>query len=263
MSCPFDFCERGERPFFSISGSLLYPSFHLFRTWLFSMLWCRLIITHFSISLLSPIFILFLHFTLPHLISLFSHPAWCLTWVQHLHFILTYSICHSFIIIFHLGILRSATHDVFYALCLMLRGMGIISLGSLSLVSFYFFHPITSTYVTSRVLRPPWGHDFTYYVWRLTLGQYSRLVEDYFLGHDGWEVGVMDYTEAYLFYQWWIFRGDVIYTRAYPAHQWQFLSRWYPTLGHSHFREHFCWRYSHSTQYSILEHIPLIDSWFF
>ena len=31
MSHPFDFCERGERPFFSISGSLFYPSFHLFQ----------------------------------------------------------------------------------------------------------------------------------------------------------------------------------------------------------------------------------------
>ena len=36
-----------------------------------------------------------------------------------------------------------------------MRGMGIISLGSLSLVFFHFFHHITSTYVTSRVLKPP------------------------------------------------------------------------------------------------------------
>ena len=116
-----------------------------------------------------------------------------------------------------------------------MRGMGIISLRLLNLVSFCWFHPKTLVYVMSRVLRPPWGHDFTYYVWRLTLGQYSRLVEDYFLGHDGWEVGVMDYTEAYLFYQWWIFRGDVIYTRAYLAHRWQFLLGWCLALGHSQF----------------------------
>ena len=75
MSRLFDFCEKDERPFFSISRSLLYPLFHLFRMWLLSMLWCKLTITHFSI------FILFLHFTLPHLISFFSHPVWCLTWV--------------------------------------------------------------------------------------------------------------------------------------------------------------------------------------
>ena len=42
-----------------------------------------------------------------------------------------------------------------------MRGMGIISLGSLSLVSFQF-HPITLAYVTSRVRRPPWGHDLTF-----------------------------------------------------------------------------------------------------
>ena len=90
---PIHFCERGERPFFSISGSLLYPSFHLFRMWLLSMLWCKLTITHFSISLLSSIFILFLNSTLPHLISLFSHPAWYSTWVQHPHFNLAYSMC--------------------------------------------------------------------------------------------------------------------------------------------------------------------------
>ena len=29
---PVRFCERDERPFFSIYGSLLYPSFHLFQT---------------------------------------------------------------------------------------------------------------------------------------------------------------------------------------------------------------------------------------
>ena len=35
-----------------------------------------------------------------------------------------------------------------------------------------------------------------------------------------------------------------------------------PTLGHSHFRERFYWRYSHSTRCSALGHVPLIDSWF-
>ena len=38
-----------------------------------------------------------------------------------------------------------------------MRGMGIISLGSLSLVSICFVHPITLAYVMSWVLRPPWG----------------------------------------------------------------------------------------------------------
>ena len=73
-----------------------------------------------------------------------------------------------------------------------MRGMGIISLGYLSLVSFRFFHPITLTYVTSRILRPPYGHDFTRYAWWLTHGQYLRLVGDYFLEHDKWGVEAMD-----------------------------------------------------------------------
>ena len=92
----FDFCERDERFFFSIFGSLLYPSFYLFRMWLLSMLWCRLTITHFSISLPFFIFVLFLYFTLPHLISFFAHPVRCLTWVQRPHIILSYLTC-SFI----------------------------------------------------------------------------------------------------------------------------------------------------------------------
>ena len=96
MNCLFDFCERDGWLFFSISGSLLYPSFNLFRMWLLSMLWCRLTITHFFISLSSFISALFLYFTLPHLISFFSHPAQCLTEVQHPHIIFAYLIC-SFI----------------------------------------------------------------------------------------------------------------------------------------------------------------------
>ena len=162
MSHPFDFCERDERPFFSISGSLFYPSFHLFRMWLLSMLWCRLTITHFSISLFSCIFVLFLHSTL-------SSSGFFL-----------FSSC----LMFDLGsasTLYSCSFDMFISLSSLLvwglldsglvtfsmhsisctRGMGIISLGSLSLVSFHFFHPITLAYVTSRVWRPPWGHYFT------------------------------------------------------------------------------------------------------
>ena len=115
-------------------------------------------------------------------------------------------------------LMRFSMHRITY-----MRGMGIISLGSLSLVSFHFFHTITLVYVMSCVLRPPRGHDFTHCVWQLTHGWYLRLVGYYCLEHDGWGVDVMDYTRAYPSYQWWIFKGDVIYTRAYPAHRWQFL----------------------------------------
>ena len=74
------------------------------------------------------------------------------------------------------GLMTFSTHCIS-----CMRGMWIISSGSLSLVSLHFFHPITLAYVTSRVWRPPWGHYFTLCLiahtwaileisWRLFLG---------------------------------------------------------------------------------------------
>ena len=48
--------------------------------------------------------------------------------------------------------------------------MGLIN-GYLSLVSLRFFHPITLAYITSHVLRPPWGHEIRRYLWQSSLGQ--------------------------------------------------------------------------------------------
>ena len=48
--------------------------------------------------------------------------------------------------------------------------MGFIN-GYLSLVSLRFFHPITLAYITSCVLRPPWGHEIRRYLWQSSLGQ--------------------------------------------------------------------------------------------
>ena len=53
----------------------------------------------------------------------------------------------------------------FYALHLVHEGMGLI-IGYLSLVSLHFFHPITLAYVTSCVLRPPWGHEIICILWQ-------------------------------------------------------------------------------------------------
>ena len=130
--------------------------------WLLSMLWCRLTITHFSISLFSCIFVLFLHFTLPRLIFfLFSS---CLMFdlgsTSTLYSCLfDMSIPLSSLFVWRplgLGLMTFSTHCIS-----CMRGMRIISLGFLSLVSLHFFHPITLAYVTSRVWRPPWGHYFT------------------------------------------------------------------------------------------------------
>ena len=156
MRHPLNFCERGEQPFFSIFGSLLYPSSHLFWMWLLSMLWCRLTITHFSISLLSSIFVLSLHFyftsfnfflfsfcSMFDLGSAFTHYTCLFDKFIHLSSLFVWEPLGP-------GLMMFPTHCIS-----CMRGMGIISLGSLSLVSFYFFHPITLVYIMSRVWRPP------------------------------------------------------------------------------------------------------------
>ena len=157
-SHPFDFYESGEWPFFSISGSLFYPSFHLFRMWLLSMLWCRLTITHFSIFASSSILILFLRLTLPHRISLFL----ILLDVRHGFSIHTLFLFirrdHSFITIFRVGTPRSGTHDVFYALHLMHEGYGdyIIGIFEPSFPSFLSPYYLSLRYVPclKTTLRP-------------------------------------------------------------------------------------------------------------
>ena len=186
--------------FFSISGSLLYPSFYLLWMWLLSMLWCGLTITHFSISSPSTIFIFY--FIPPFHPTSFDLILLSFCFMFDLGLVHTHHTC-SFDVTIHLsslfvwgplgpGLMTFSTHCIS-----CMRGMGIISLGSLSLVSFHFFHHITLAYVTSRVWRPPWGRDFTHCAWRLTHGQYSRLVGDYSLEHDGWGVEMAIYTGAY------------------------------------------------------------------
>ena len=76
---------------------------------------------------------------------------------------------------FPLVTFRSMAHEIFfYALHLIHEGMGLI-IGYLSLVSFHFFHPITLAYVTSRVLRPPWGHEIRCYLWQPLLRLVFRI----------------------------------------------------------------------------------------
>ena len=68
-----------------------------------------------------------------------------------------------------------------------MRGMGVISLGSLSLVSIHFVHPITLAYVMSRVLRPPWGY---YFALCLTAHTWAILEIGWRLFLRAWRVGV-------------------------------------------------------------------------
>ena len=62
---------------------------------------------------------------------------------------------------YHIHIGRPRVHglrDFLYMLHFIHEGMGFFIIGYLGLVSLHFYHPITLAYVTSRVLRPPWGH---------------------------------------------------------------------------------------------------------
>ena len=148
--------------FFSISGSLLYPSFYLFWMWLLSMLWYRLTITHFSISPSSfyPYFIPPFHYISSNFILFSSCLMFDMSSASALHACLFDVTIHLSLLFvwgpLGPGLMKFSTHCISCT-----RGMGIISLGSLSLVSFHFFHLITLAYVTSRVWRPSWGHYFT------------------------------------------------------------------------------------------------------
>ena len=182
---PIHFCEKGERPFFRIFGSLPYSSLHPFLCGLspcfdanwpsltFLSLWFLLSLFYYSISLYLIWFISFL-ILLDVWLGFNIHTLLLLIWyvIDLLSFFLWGSLNPRFMMF--------STHCIS-----CMKGMGIISLGLLSLVFFRFFHPKTLAYVTFRVRRPPWGHDFTYCVWRRTHGQYLRLVGDYFLEHDG------------------------------------------------------------------------------
>ena len=155
MSRPFDFCERGERPFFSIPRSLLY------------------IIPSVSDVTIFHALMQVAHHSLFHLFVFFH-----LYFIPPFHSTSSYFFLFSSCSMFDLGsmsTLCSCLFDVFihlsslfawgplgpglmtfYMHCIScMRGMGVISLGSLSLVSICFVHPITLAYVTSRVLRPP------------------------------------------------------------------------------------------------------------
>ena len=225
---------RDERHFFSISGSFLCPSLYPFLCDLspyFDVGWPSL--TFLSLCLLLNLFYSFISL---HLIWLFFFSS-CL--IFDLGLAATLYSClfdmsiplSSFFMWGSLGprLMMFSMHCIS-----CMRGIGIMSLGSLSLVFYRFFHPKTLAYVMSCVLRPPWGHDFTLcltaHTWAiLEIGWRLFLIAWWMRSYD------MIYTGAYLSYQWWIFGCDVIYTGMYPTHRWQFLLGWCFALRHSQF----------------------------
>ena len=100
-------------------------------------------------------------------------PVWHSTYI-----VLTYPAIRSFFFITSLSMSHScwahsspwltsfSIHVAFH-----IWGHGFLIIGYLSLVSFHFYYPITLAYVTSRVLRPPWGHGIRCRLWQPLLGQ--------------------------------------------------------------------------------------------
>ena len=187
--------------------------------WLFSMLWCKLIITHFSISLFFSIFIPLLYFTLRHLISFFFLSFFILldVWLgfnTHALFLLIQYV-HSFIIIFHVRTPRSVTHEVFYASHHIHEGYGdyIIRIFESSFLSFLSHYYLSLRYVLCLKTTPrPWLHTLclTAHTWVIL------------------EIG-----GRLLLGAWWMRSYDMIYIVAYPFYQrWIFEMMW-STLGHS------------------------------
>ena len=84
-----------------------------------------------------------------------------------MHLIISSVFLHYIVIFttFTVGIFWSMAHDIFYTCCILYMRAWVLIIGYLGLVSFHFYHLITLAYVTSRVLRPPWRHDITHYVW--------------------------------------------------------------------------------------------------
>ena len=111
-------------------------------------------------------------------ILFFSHSNPSRVWFS-LHIIIThitissfYFICLLIHIIFTLGILKSMTHGIYYTCCISyIRAWFFFIIGYLSLVFLHFYHLITLAYVTSHVLRPPWGHGIRCRLRQPLLGQ--------------------------------------------------------------------------------------------
>ena len=107
---------------------------------------------HFGFIIFIPHFIFFLQWPIFGFGTLFASSLF-----------ISSSVCfflHCIIIatMFTLGTLKSMAHGIYYTCCISYMRAWVLIIGYLSLVSLRFYHPITLAYVTSRVLRPPWGH---------------------------------------------------------------------------------------------------------
>ena len=145
--------------FFSITGSWLYPSSHLFRMWLLSMLWCGLTITHFSTS--SPSANLYFIPLFHHTSSDFILFSFCLMFDMgsvSTHYTCLFDVTIHLSSLFVWGPLGPGLMIVFYALHLMHEGYGdyIIGIFEPSFLSFLSLYYLSLRYVPclKTTLRP-------------------------------------------------------------------------------------------------------------
>ena len=174
------FWERDEWPSPRESGSLSYPSLRSLLMWLPSMSDLSWSLLPF-VLLVSSSFSFWLLIRHPHLTFCFfffslPHPFIPgLTLHVHHSYISRYQIIflHHLIIdvTFMLGTFGSMAHELFYTYCILYMKAWVLIIGYLSLVSFHFYYFITLAYVTSYVLRPPWGHEIRCRLWQPLLGQ--------------------------------------------------------------------------------------------
>ena len=165
------FWEWDEWPSLRSSESLSIPSLCSLLTWppfIFDLGGLSLVLVFYASSSSSFSFLIHhFYFTSYSILIVTPSRVW-----YSLRIIITHITISSFCfirllidIIFTLGILRFMAHDIFYIYCILYMRAWVLIIGYLGLVSLHFYHLITLAYVTSRVLRPPWGHDITHCVW--------------------------------------------------------------------------------------------------
>ena len=70
-----------------------------------------------------------------------------------------------------LDTLRSMVHKILYTYAFLYMRVWVLIFGHLNLVFLHFYYLITLAYVTSYVLRPPWGHGIICHIWQSLLRQ--------------------------------------------------------------------------------------------
>ena len=139
--------------------------------------WSESITTFLHISIVS---LSFLSLLVIHLIPFASYSLLTVThlgfdtshhhYTYHYRFILRHLSPYRY----HVHVRHSQVHGSWgspYMLHFIYMRARVLIIGYLSLVSFHFYHPITLAYVTSRVLRPPWGHGIRCRLRQPLLGQ--------------------------------------------------------------------------------------------